>query len=55
MLFGNHLLPAPTVASFCGIFIIRAFLLSPQVLGYMVSKFIGIKIISELKPAQRKN
>lgn len=28
-------------------------LIIAQVLGYMLSKFIGIKIISELKPAQR--
>jgi hypothetical protein len=32
----------------------KAVLIIAQVLGYMLSKFIGIKIISELKPARRK-
>lgn len=32
----------------------KSFLIISQVLGYMLSKFIGIKIISELKSSQRK-
>ncbi|MDF2192145.1 DUF5690 family protein [Paraflavitalea sp. CAU 1676] len=32
----------------------KSILIISQVLGYMVSKFIGIKIISELKPSHRK-
>lgn len=32
----------------------KSILIISQVLGYMVSKFIGIKIISELKSSQRK-
>jgi len=32
----------------------KAILIIAQVLGYMTSKFIGIKIISELKPRNRK-
>lgn len=32
----------------------KSILIISQVLGYMISKFIGIKIISELKPSQRK-
>lgn len=31
----------------------KTVLIIAQVLGYMVSKFIGIKVISELKPSQR--
>ncbi len=32
----------------------KAILIVAQVIGYMLSKFIGIKVISELKPARRK-
>jgi hypothetical protein len=32
----------------------KSVLIIAQVLGYMLSKFIGIKVISELKPTQRK-
>jgi MFS family permease len=32
----------------------KIILIIAQVFGYMLSKFIGIKVISELKPAQRK-
>jgi len=37
-----------------GILDYKAVLIIAQVLGYMVSKFIGIKVISELKPRHRK-
>lgn len=32
----------------------KAILIIAQVIGYMLSKFVGIKVISELKPANRK-
>src|SRR5918994_2126394 len=32
----------------------KSILIISQVLGYMLSKFIGIKVISELKSTQRK-
>ncbi|WP_018613472.1 DUF5690 family protein [Segetibacter koreensis] len=33
----------------------KAVLIVAQVIGYMLSKFIGIKVISELKPSRRKS
>ena len=33
----------------------KAILIITQVFGYMLSKFVGIKVISELKAASRRN
>lgn len=47
-----------SVATFEGIEVFgidyKILLIIAQVIGYVISKFIGIKVISELKPAQRR-
>lgn len=46
-----------TVATFDGLFLLgihyKIWLIASQILGYTISKFIGIKLVSEMKPEKR--